>query len=108
MRHWSYADGVPALVRPAAAPDVPSIAGIYGQAVRTSIATFDLTDPPTSYWERKISSSVSGNHLLVVEDGPEWSDSPPLTRFDRVRRMRRLGKPRCTSRPTRSVPVWAT
>ncbi len=59
------------LVRPAAAADLPAIARIYGTAVRTSVATFDLTDPPNSYWTHKISSSVSGDHLLVAEDGPD-------------------------------------
>jgi len=59
------------LVRPAAAADLPAIARIYGTAVRTSVATFDLTDPPNSYWKHKISSNVSGDHVLVVEDGPD-------------------------------------
>ena len=71
MRHLAYADGVPPLVRPAAAADLPAIARIFGHAVRTGVATFDLTDPPNSYWEHKISSSVSGNHVLVVDDGPD-------------------------------------
>lgn len=56
-------------VRSAAPADVPAIARIYGHAVRTSIATFDLADPPVDYWHHKISSPVSGNHVLVVEDG---------------------------------------
>ncbi len=47
------------------------IARIYGQAVRTSVATFDLTDPPNSYWEHQISSSVFGDHVLVVEDATD-------------------------------------
>ncbi len=64
-----YADGVPPLVRPATAADVPVIARIYGAAVRTSVATFDLTDPPKSYWEHKISSSVPGDRMLVVQVG---------------------------------------
>lgn len=46
---------------------MPAIVRIYGQAVRTSIATFDLTDPPNAYWEQKISSGVPGDHVLVVE-----------------------------------------
>lgn len=45
------------------------IARIYGQAVHSSVATLDLVDPPDSYWYDKISSTVSGNHVLVVEDG---------------------------------------
>ncbi len=50
---------------------LPAIASIYGPAVGTSVATFDLTDPPNSDWKHKISSSVSGDHVLVVEDGPD-------------------------------------
>ncbi len=42
---------------------------MYGQAVRDSAATLDLVDPPNSYWHDKISSTVAGNHVLVVEDG---------------------------------------
>ncbi|MEO8888403.1 MAG: N-acetyltransferase family protein [Jatrophihabitantaceae bacterium] len=57
------------LIRPAAAADVSAIARIYGTAVRTSVGTFDLSDPPDSYWERKIASDECGDHVLVVEDG---------------------------------------
>ena len=66
-----YNDEVPPLVRPAETADVPVIVHIYGHAIRTGIATFDLTDPPSSHWEHKVSSSVAGNHMLVVEDGPD-------------------------------------
>lgn len=55
------------IVRGACAADVPAIVRIYGHAVRTSIATFDLIDPPNSYWEEKISSGIPGNHVLIVE-----------------------------------------
>jgi L-amino acid N-acyltransferase YncA len=55
------------LVRPAVAADVPAIARIYGTAVRTSVATFDLSDPPNDYWEHKIASTECGDHVLVIE-----------------------------------------
>jgi L-amino acid N-acyltransferase YncA len=63
-----YASGMP-LVRPASPADVVAIARIYGAAVHTSVATFDLTDPPNIYWERKIASDECGDHVLVIEDG---------------------------------------
>ena len=47
---------------------MPVIARIYGYAVRESVATFDVADPPLSYWQEKLSSEESGDHLLVVED----------------------------------------
>ncbi len=65
-----YASGMP-LVRPASPADVAAIARIYGAAVRTSVATFDLTDPPNIYWEQKIASNECGDHVLVIEDGTE-------------------------------------
>jgi len=57
------------VTRPAEPEDVPEIARIYGHAVREGIATFDVTDPPLSYWHEKLSSEESGDHVLVVEDG---------------------------------------
>lgn len=48
--------------------DVPAIAAIYGQAVRASVATFDTTGPPESYWHDKLASHDTGHHVVVVED----------------------------------------
>lgn len=56
-------------IRPATSADVPAIAAIYGAAVRTSVATFDTTDPPQTYWHDKLDSTEHGDHVLVVEDG---------------------------------------
>jgi len=56
--------------------DVPAIARIYGWAVRESIATFDVTDPPLSYWQQKLASVGSGDHVVVVEDAERWSGTP--------------------------------
>ncbi len=69
-RRRHYDNGMP-LVRPATASDVPSIARIYGTAVRTGVATFDLSDPPNDYWEHKIASPECGDHVLVIEDGTD-------------------------------------
>lgn len=59
------------LIRPAVAADVAAIVRIYGHAVRSGLATFDLTDPPNSYWEQRIDSTECGDHVLVVKDGTE-------------------------------------
>lgn len=65
----SYGEAVSSsVVRPAALRDVPAIARIYGYAVRESVATFDVTDPPLSYWQDKLASVESGDRVLVVED----------------------------------------
>lgn len=58
----------PATLRPAIVPDVISIAAIYGHAVRESVATFDLQDPPTDYWWTKVTSTAPGDHVVVVEE----------------------------------------
>lgn len=55
-------------IRPASPADVPLIAAVYGQAVRTSVATFDITDPPHSYWRDKLASTEPGDHVVVTED----------------------------------------
>lgn len=55
-------------IRPTTPADVPAIRTIYGQAVRASVATFDTTDPPDSYWWDTLASTEPGDHALVVED----------------------------------------
>lgn len=57
------------VLRPATAPDCAAIAGIYAHAVRTSTATFDLSEPASSSWEQRILSGGVGDHVLVVSDG---------------------------------------
>jgi L-amino acid N-acyltransferase YncA len=54
------------LVRVATARDL--IARIYGYAVESSVATFDVADPPVAYWQHKLASAEAGDHMLVVED----------------------------------------
>lgn len=68
MSSAPYAAAVPPSVRPAVAADVPAIARVYGHAVRTSVATFDVTDPPASAWHEKITSTVTGDHVVVAEE----------------------------------------
>jgi L-amino acid N-acyltransferase YncA len=64
----SYREAVARLVRPATPADIPAIAQIYGCAVRDSVATFDVRDPPPSYWQERLSSIELGDHVVVVED----------------------------------------
>lgn len=45
---------------------MPAVVAIYGEAVRTSVATFDIADPPAQYWVDKIASADSGDHFLVA------------------------------------------
>ena len=79
-------------VRAAVAADVPAIAAIYGHAVRTSVATFDVTDPEPGYWQAKLDSPHPGDHVLVAEDadgqvvGYAYSGSfRPRPAYDRTR-----------------------
>lgn len=55
-------------IRAATSADVPAITTVYGQAVRASVATFDTTDPPDSYWRDKLVCTEPGDHAIVVED----------------------------------------
>jgi phosphinothricin acetyltransferase len=55
-------------IRPAGEADVPGIAAIYDEQVRTGISTFDLEPPPASYWSRHLASEERGDHFLVAED----------------------------------------
>ena len=57
-------------IRPAREVDLPGIAAIYDEQVRTGISTFDLEPPPTTYWENRLASRDPGDHVLVdVEVG---------------------------------------
>lgn len=59
----------PMLVRRAISADLPRIAAIYDEQVRTAVSTFDLEPAPLSYWEARLASTEPGDHLLVA-----WSD----------------------------------
>jgi len=61
----------PVTVRSADPADLPRIAAIYDEQVRTAISTFDLEPRPMSYWEERLASTERGDHLLVAssDDG---------------------------------------
>jgi len=54
------------IVRDADPADLPRIAAIYDEQVRTAISTFDLEPPPLSYWEARLTSTAPGDHVLVA------------------------------------------
>lgn len=53
-------------IRPAEPTDLVAVAAIYAHAVRTSVATFDVEEPPPAYWQAKLDSSAVGDHFLVA------------------------------------------
>jgi L-amino acid N-acyltransferase YncA len=53
-------------VRPAGSSDLLAIAAIYAQSVAASTATFDLEEPPLSWWQAKLDSTAVGDHFLVA------------------------------------------
>ena len=55
-------------VRPAESADLVTVAAIYADAVRTSVATFDIEEPPPAYWQAKLDSTAVGDHFLVACD----------------------------------------
>lgn len=55
------------LVRDAGEHDIAAMAAIYDDAVRTSVATFDLEARGAAYLTGKLAHVGSGNHLLVAE-----------------------------------------
>jgi L-amino acid N-acyltransferase YncA len=83
-------------VRPAGDADVAALARIYGHAVRDGVATFDVSNPPTSYWEDKLASTDAGDHVLVVEDGPGVAGYALSTAF----------RPRTAYAQTRETSVY--
>jgi len=53
-------------VRRAETADLAAVAAIYASAVRTSVATFDVEEPPPAYWQAKLNSTALGDHVLVA------------------------------------------
>jgi L-amino acid N-acyltransferase YncA len=78
-------------IRPATATDLGGVAAIYADAVRTSVATFDLEPLPLSSWEERLASTARGDHLLVATEdervlGYAYSSSyRPRPAYDRTR-----------------------
>ena len=54
------------IVRDADPADLPRIAAIYDEQVRTAISTFDLEPRPLAYWKERLASTRPGDHLLVA------------------------------------------
>ena len=52
--------------RSAKPADLPRIAAIHDDQVRTAISTFDLEPRPMSYWEARLASDEPGDHVLVA------------------------------------------
>jgi phosphinothricin acetyltransferase len=57
------------LLRPATAHDLPAIADIYNDAVRHSVATFDVEPQPPELFADRVASARPGDHVLVAEEG---------------------------------------
>jgi len=58
-------------IRPAEPTDLAAVAAIYAHAVRTSVATFDVEEPPLAYWQAKLDSTAVGDHFLLACDDDE-------------------------------------
>ena len=61
------------LIRPATESDLPGVKAIYDDQVLTGVATFDLEPPPIDYWRTRLTSTETGDHLLVAveDDAPD-------------------------------------
>ena len=59
------------LIRPATVSDLPAMAAIYADEVRTGVATFDLEPRPLDVWEARLASTEAGDHMLVAEQDGE-------------------------------------
>jgi L-amino acid N-acyltransferase YncA len=55
-------------VRAATSADLPAIAAIYNDAVRTSLSTFDTEPKPPEHFADRVASTRPGDHVLVAED----------------------------------------
>jgi phosphinothricin acetyltransferase len=56
----------PIVVRDATAADLPAMAAIYDEQVRTSVATFDTEPRGTAYLGEKLAGADEGNVVLVA------------------------------------------
>ncbi|CAI9419123.1 GNAT family N-acetyltransferase [Nocardioides sp. T2.26MG-1] len=56
-----------ARIRPATEADLPAIAAIYDHEVAHGISTFATEPPPPDYWPGRLTSTETGDHLLVAE-----------------------------------------
>jgi L-amino acid N-acyltransferase YncA len=60
-----------AMVRDATSEDLPAMAAIYDEQVRTSVATFDTEPRGASYLGEKLAHAGGGNIVLVAVRGGE-------------------------------------
>ena len=58
-------------IRPAEPSDLTAVAAIYAYSVRTSVATFDVEEPPLAHWQAKLDSTALGDHFLVACDNDQ-------------------------------------
>ena len=58
-------------VRDAVAADVPSMASIYDEQARTSVATFDTEPRGAAYLGEKVAAAAGSDIVLVAVDGYE-------------------------------------
>lgn len=63
-----YGEPVAPTIRRATSDDVTALSRIYAVAVLSTVATFDTSDPPASYWLEKVASTEVGDHVIVAED----------------------------------------
>jgi len=61
-------------IRAAGPTDLVAVAAIYGHSVRTDVATFDIEEPPLTYWQAKLDSTEQGDHFLVAGEGDKAKD----------------------------------
>jgi L-amino acid N-acyltransferase YncA len=65
------ASGPPIVVRDATAADLPAMAAIYDDQVRTSMATFDTEPRGAAYLGEKLAATSAGNVVLVACAGDQ-------------------------------------
>jgi L-amino acid N-acyltransferase YncA len=63
----SHTDGV--TIRTATGGDLPAMAAIYDEQVRTSVATFDVEERGTAYLSDKLAAHGPGDLILVAVEG---------------------------------------
>jgi phosphinothricin acetyltransferase len=86
------------VIRDASGADIPAMAAIYDEQVRTSVATFDTDERGTAYLSKKLAHAGGGDIVLVAErDGRVlgYAFSGPF-------------RPRPAYRGTKEVSVYVT
>ena len=62
------------LIRTATDADLPAVKAIYDHQVLTGVATFDLEPPPENYWRGRLTSTETGDHLIVASEDDTGGD----------------------------------